>query len=111
MNLSPDIIKLIEDKEPSPFQIEPCQIVLEENQTASYIAPIVSGRNYGDIRNGIETVRDEEQDALDNLPEGLQGTARGEEMETNVESLSDVIDSLEEIDIDGMIEKINETVE
>lgn len=64
----------------------------------------------GAIQDGIETVRDEEQDALDSLPEGLQGTARGEEMEANVESLSDVIDSLEEIDIDGMIEKINETV-
>ncbi len=34
-----------------------------------------------DIRDKIEAIRDEEQDAFDNLPEGLQGTARGEEME------------------------------
>ena len=63
-----------------------------------------------DIRDEIETVRDEEQDTFDSLPEGLQGTVRGEEMESNVDNLNDVIDALEEIDIDGMIEKINETI-
>ena len=63
-----------------------------------------------DIRDEIETVRDGEQDTFDSLPEGLQGTARGEEMESNVDNLNEVIDALEEFDIDGMIEKINETI-
>ncbi len=49
MELSPDLIELIANREPRPFRVDPCPIVQGENQTASYIAPIVGERYYGAI--------------------------------------------------------------
>ena len=43
----------------------------------------------------IEEVRDEEQEAFDNMPEGLQCSERGEQMEEYCYSMDFVIDSLE----------------
>ena len=45
----------------------------------------------------LEEVRDEEQDAFDNMPEGLQSSERGCTMENNIEILDNVIDKLDEI--------------
>lgn len=52
----------------------------------------------------IESVREEEQEAFDNMPEGLQYSERGETMETNIgtmdeslDTISDMIESLTEI--------------
>ena len=52
----------------------------------------------------IESVREEEQEAFDNMPEGLQYSERGETMETNIDTMdeslgtiSDMIESLTEI--------------
>lgn len=39
----------------------------------------------------IESVKDEEQDAFDCMPEGLQTSERGETMENNVSVLDDAI--------------------
>lgn len=50
----------------------------------------------------IEACRDEEQDAFDNLPEGIQASTRGEDMEENVAQMDDAISSIEEaMDIVG----------
>lgn len=38
----------------------------------------------------------EEQDAFDNMSEGLQQTMRGEQMDENVYSLQEAIDKIEE---------------
>ena len=43
----------------------------------------------------IETARDDEQDAFDSMPENLQESERGEALEENVQSLSDVVEALE----------------
>ena len=43
----------------------------------------------------IETARDDEQDAFDGMPENLQDSERGEALEENVQSLSDVVEALE----------------
>lgn len=55
----------------------------------------------------VEDVRNDEQDAFDNMPEPLQYSERGEQMEEYVgnleeayDNISDVIDALQEI-IDG----------
>lgn len=50
----------------------------------------------------VETVCDDEQDALDNYPENLQGTERFEHMETAVDSLSDALEKID--DAKGHIE-------
>lgn len=44
----------------------------------------------------IDTAIEEEQEAFDNLPESLQCSERGEEMEANVEQLQECSDNLEE---------------
>lgn len=57
-----------------------------------------------DIYNRLEVLKDElenlsveEQDAYDNLPESLQDSERGDAMEENVSDIDDVASSIEEI--------------
>jgi DNA-binding transcriptional MerR regulator len=45
-----------------------------------------------------ESVRDEEQEALDNMPESLQQAERGEEMQHGIEQLDELVDALGDID-------------
>lgn len=42
----------------------------------------------------LQTVRDEEQEAFDNMPEGLQSSERGEAMEGYIYTLEEVMDNL-----------------
>lgn len=46
-------------------------------------------------REILEQVKDEEQDAFDNLPEGIQCSERGETMEDCIYTLEEFIDSLD----------------
>lgn len=59
-----------------------------------------------EIRGQIEAVKDEEQEAFDNMPEGLQSGEKGETISGNLDILQDIVDQLEEIDsnITGVIE-------
>lgn len=57
-----------------------------------------------DIYNRLEVLKDElenlsveEQDAYDNLPESLQDSERGDAMEENVSDIDDAASSIEEI--------------
>lgn len=47
------------------------------------------------IKDGIEAVLEEEQEAFDNLPEGIQASERGEAMQENIDNLQTAADSLE----------------
>ena len=49
-----------------------------------------------EIQGEISMILDEEQEAFDNLPEGIQTSERGEKMEEAVSLLGDVDGSLEE---------------
>lgn len=56
-----------------------------------------------ELADEIEFLKDEEQEALDNLPESLQSSERGEAMESAVynldeawESMQTIIETLEE---------------
>ena len=55
----------------------------------------------------IENVRDDEQDAYDNMPESLQYSERGERMSENV----DALDNAADYDIEDIITKLNEIIE
>ena len=46
-------------------------------------------------REILEAVRDEEQEAFDNMPESLQGSERGEAMEGYISTLEEVVGSLD----------------
>lgn len=52
------------------------------------------------IKDEIEAVMDEEQDAYDNLPDGLRDGMRGEMMADNVDELQSVINTIENDVID-----------
>ena len=51
----------------------------------------------------MEYIRDDEQDSLDNLPENLAGSERGERMYDNINYLDDAI-----MGVELAIEKIGE---
>lgn len=48
-----------------------------------------------DVITDLTNAKDEEQDAFDNLPEGLQTADKGQTMETNIEELDSAITELE----------------
>ena len=50
-----------------------------------------------DAKQIIESIKDDEQDKFDNLPEGLQQSERGEKFEENVSVLDDALSQLEEV--------------
>ena len=49
-----------------------------------------------DVKNILERVQEEEQDALDNVPENLEFSRHVEEMEFAVDSIDDAISSIED---------------
>ena len=53
----------------------------------------------------IDMVKDEEQDAYDNMPEGLQYSERGETMQENIDTLESIYDDMQNI-IDNIEEVI-----
>lgn len=53
-----------------------------------------------DIAEELEAVRAEEEEAYDNMPESLQYSERGEQMEAAIEALSEAYDALQDMNID-----------
>ncbi len=47
-----------------------------------------------DIQTDLEAIRDEEQDAFDNLPESIQGGEKGQTMEECISTMDDAVSSL-----------------
>ena len=48
------------------------------------------------LNESISTIKDEEQEKFDNLPEGLQQSENGQKFEETVGSLEEAISNLEE---------------
>lgn len=46
-------------------------------------------------KSDLEMIRDEEQEAFDNMPEGLQGSERGEAMEEGIYQIEEAMDGLD----------------
>lgn len=58
-----------------------------------------------DLKEELDGIREEEQDAYDNLPEGIQDSERGESMYENIDTLETAYNDLESI-IDNLQELI-----
>ena len=56
-----------------------------------------------DIQSDLECIRDEEQEAFDNLPESIQYSERGERMEEYISSLEEALDY-----VDYAVESLDE---
>lgn len=54
----------------------------------------------------LEGIRDEEQDAYDNMPEGLQQSERGQASEQAISELEDAISTLQDWDVDTIISSL-----
>lgn len=65
------------------------------NAIKNQIEPLVSQLGV-DIREELEAIRDEEQEAYDNLPEQFQEGEKGEAMQEAIERLEEVIGMLED---------------
>ena len=46
------------------------------------------------LLTSLETIKDSEESAYDNIPENLQESSKAYEMEDNIDNLEDAIDSL-----------------
>ena len=70
----------------------------------------VSDLGLEDLKADLETIRDEEQEAYDNMPEALQAVERGVASEAAVSALDDVINALEEAigTLDGLGDQLEE---
>ena len=51
----------------------------------------------GEAKEIFEAIRDGEQEKFDNLSEGLQQTENGQKFETNVSSLDDAINYIDDV--------------
>ena len=59
-----------------------------------------------DAKDIIEEVRDEEQECFDNMPEGIQYSERGDQMQENIDTLDSVSS-----DLDDTIGYVNDVIE
>lgn len=73
------------------------------------------GEKLGEMQFAIEQlaqelseIAEEESAAFDNLPEAIQGSARGEAMVENIALLEGVMDELDAIDLLEMIRELEE---
>lgn len=55
-----------------------------------------------DLKERLQTVLDEEQEAFDNLPEGFQSADRGEQMQSAIDVMEGAVNELSEIDLEGI---------
>lgn len=63
------------------------------------------------VKEALQDVLNEEQEAYDNLPEGLQEADRGQQMQEYIEALESVVDSLGELDIEDLCRTVEEIAE
>lgn len=61
-----------------------------------------------EIREQLAAVRDEEQEALENMPESLQESDRGQQMEDYIDTMESVTGELDLIDIESLIDQLRE---
>ena len=56
----------------------------------------------------LSEVIDEEQEAYDNLPEPIQGSEKGEQMQEYIDSMQSVHDDLDCIDLSSLCDTLSE---
>ena len=63
-----------------------------------------------EIRERLEDIRDDEQDAFDNMPESLQESERGEQMQEYIDIMENVTSELDLIDIEDLVSQVEEII-
>lgn len=62
------------------------------------------------IREQLAEIEDEEQEALDNMPESLQDGEKGQQMQEYIDTMENVTGELDLIDIEGLIDQLQEII-
>jgi exonuclease VII small subunit len=70
---------------------------LQDRLTANKAAFEATIAELREIKDDLETIRDEEQDSFDNLPEGLQAGEKGQDMEAAISSIEDAMNTLDNL--------------
>lgn len=66
----------------------------------------------GTIWNDLREVADEEQEAYDNMPESLQESERGQQMQEYIDTMDGVLDEIESCDwLEDLIDQLQEIVD
>lgn len=103
-------------------------ILASGKETLGFICASIESlkNNIDDAQSELESIKDDEEDAMNNIPESLQETTRYARCENAVDNLSDAIDLLVEysesldsiiggdlfnIDIDDIINHLEEAAE
>ena len=63
------------------------------------------------IREQLAGIRDEEQEAFDNMPESLQESERGEQMVEYIDTMENVTGELDLLDVESLMEQLREIVD
>lgn len=63
-----------------------------------------------EIQEELGAVMDEDQEALDNMPEGLQESERGQQMQEHIDSMEYAMDDLENFDVESIMDQLNEII-
>ena len=72
----------------------------------------LQGLSVEDMVSEAESIRDEEQEYFDNMPEGLQQSERGQNAEAAASALDEAVDSINEINeqLQEAISKLEEAL-
>lgn len=65
------------------------------NTRRSQITDIME--NLSSLQTSIEELLEEEQEAFDNLPDGIQDSERGEAIQTAIDNLEEAVSNCEEL--------------
>lgn len=65
----------------------------------------------GDIEDQLQSIRDEEQEYYDNMPESIQNGERGERTQQVIDSLDEAISDLESLDVESITSNIEAAAE
>lgn len=61
-----------------------------------------------DVKEALQEVIDEEEEAYGNLPESLKESERSERLQEYIDAMEEVVEALDELDMDDLREKIEE---
>ena len=66
-----------------------------------------------EIKGGIESVRDEEDDSYSNLPEGLMYSEKGDIMQENIDSMDNIGSNIDDVisQLDDTIDELQEIID
>lgn len=63
-----------------------------------------------EIREQLAEIQDEEQEALDNMPESLQESEKGEQMQEYIDAMENVTGELDLLDIEDLVDQLQEII-